>query len=275
MNGCTPFFILSEQMNLSKHLKTANWFTTFILVFAVCTGFTACSGDDDDENNGGEDSETVTSVRPSKILESEDDAADGVYAYAFEYDNQGRIVKFDDVTFTYKEGEIQCDFWHSDGYVYMTYTLLLNENDLVYKIITSDNVEQNLTYDEDSKLINVEKRGNRGGAITWSDDGNISYAAGHPFTYHTDIVNRGYYYSAIIDSPYQYVLPNYSNIYTSDGSSMAVLADQGYFGKVPQNLIKSSSNVEYDYDISDNGVLNRIKYKYSEGTYYHYLYYKY
>lgn len=127
-------------MNLSKHLKTANWFATFILAFAVCAGFTACSSDDDEEDSAASEivgtwimdddvSITFNADNTGSITAPADNDED--YAFA---KRQTRTTQTQTISFTYNynassrkltmtaygETEIWTDVSITDGVLYAT-----------------------------------------------------------------------------------------------------------------------------------------------------------
>ena len=219
-------------------MKTLRFIGTALLAVVLCVNFAACS-DDDDEPNG--ETPSGKTLKPSSLTWMDGSWTD------YSYDAQGRVSKVEE--------------YDETGDLYNSTTIEYNDNNIV---ATTNNGEH-----RDVCTLNSNGQIERtvctsSGSTTTCDytyDGNgqltsISYEDGESYqlVWENGNLVRTEIDSDIITCTYTSILP--------------LLANLGYFGKAPQNMLetltytnKTSGNatvINYSYELGQDGYVSKM-----------------
>ena len=236
-----------------------------LLAVVLCASFAACS-DDDDESNGGMPS--GSGLKLSSF--TWDDGRWDDYSY----DAQGRVNKVERYDETGKFDE-SINFEYNDNKIIATsdggYRIVcfLNSNGQIEKTACTGDYSTETctyTYDGNGHLTSINEEDGESYPFIWENDNlvridNYRYYDGYgmlTFKYTSIPSSKGlfiYYDDFLIDI--------FSDVFT-----LPLLANLGYFGKVPQNMLesitytdKSSGDayvVKYSYELGKDGYVSKI-----------------
>lgn len=240
-------------------MKTLKFIEGALLAIILSVSFSACSNDNEnvpeDDNNS-----STTALKPSKW-----EWNDGSYL-KLSYDQQKRLQEVEEytesgyleetTTIEYNENTIVMTSSFPDQENYKTVDVCsLNSEGLIVKTV-SKNVYQNkeeerstekYAYDKNKQLISVQNTTNNTEVlITWENGNLIAADRNAP----KDKYNTTYKYTTIPSSKGFFLF--YDDILIDifyEVHNMSLLANCGYFGKVPQNLLES---ITMTYDSGDS-----------------------
>lgn len=243
----------------TKNMKTLKFIEEALLAMILSVSFSACSNDN--ENVPEDDNNSLTTVlKPSKLSWK-----DGNYLQ-LSYDQQKRLHRVEEytesgyleetTTIEYNENTIVMTSSFPDQENYKTVDICsLNSEGLIVKTVSKDiyqNKEEERStekyaYDKDKQLISVQNTTNNTEVlITWENRNLIAANRNDPRNKH----NTTYKYTTIPSSKGFFLF--YDDILIDifyEVHNMSLLANCGYFGKIPQNLIESITDT---YDSEDS-----------------------
>lgn len=238
-----------------------------ILAVVLCTNLVSCSDDDDSNGNGNSSGK---GMKISTIIWNADEQRYDEYSY----DEQGRIIKLE----SYDEGVFyeQTTYEYNADNIVITSTsgnekphrtvCQLNTHGLIVKVYDEEDSYDSSTcgYDADGQLISINEGGSTQTHLTW-ENGNLTKAteedSGGSYTN-----NISYTYNQSLSSSQGLVHLDDILIDIVPGPlAIEPLANSGYFGKIPQNLLSGiTSDDGYDvktesisYELS-NGYVSKI-----------------
>ena len=244
-------------------MKTFRFLGMALLAVVLCVNFTACSDDDSEQNeNGNQSGENL------KLASVTWDLNDGGTEYS--YDAQGHISEVAEYDEAGELSSLSTIEYNSDNIVvttddgYHEDICSLNANGQIVKsVCTSGGYTKTAeyAYNAEGYLISIyEVEYDETTNLTWENGNLIKADDGYmekTYAYTSTPSEKGFTYldDILID-----IFPD--NVY------LPLLANSGYFGKVPKNLLASaaetyqdsgdSSSWNLDYEFGDNGYVTKI-----------------
>ena len=244
-------------------MKTLRYIGMAILAVVLCTNLSSCSDDDDSSNGNGNGNSSDNGMKISTITWN-----DGEWSEFF-YDNQGRIVKEEDFDAT--------GMWCTTDIEYNANNIVITEkyDDEQYRIIchlnaqglveaaalpnkyNDDNRMVQYTYDANGQLLSMYDGDDETEThFTW-ENGNLTKATNEGWSW-----TATYTYNTSLSSSQGFVFYGDVMIDIFDESCLELLANSGYFGKIPKNLLSGGTDNNYSwslsYELSDDGYVSKI-----------------
>lgn len=241
-------------------MKTLRFIGMALLAVVLCVNFAACS--DDDEPN--DDPSSGNALKPSSFT-----WMDGAWT-DYSYDAQGRVSKVED--------------YDETGEMYNSTTIEYNSNNIVattnngehrdvctlnsngQKVRTVCTSDYNLytceyIYDGNGQLTSINYGDGESYQLVW-ENGNLVRTE-----IDSDIITCTY---TSIPSSKGFIIYGDDILIDifSDGNNLPLLANLGYFGKAPQNMVetltytnKTSGNatvINYSYELGKDGYVSKM-----------------
>lgn len=262
----------------SKNMKTLKFIERALLAMVLSVSFSACSNDNENIPGDNNDNSSETALKPSKL-----EWNDGRY-FKLSYDPQKRLHRVEEytesgyleetATIEYNENTIvvTASFPDMDNRKSIDICSLNSEGFIVKTVSTEiysnrtekSNIEK-YAYDKEQQLISVQNTTNDTEVfITW-ENGNIIATSSNDYM---NTYNTTYKYTTIPSSKGFFLF--YDDMLIDifhDVDYLSLLANCGYFGKVPQNLLESititndSGNADtwgLSYQLGKDGYVTKI-----------------
>lgn len=247
-------------------MKTWRFIGMALLAVILCVNFTACSDDDEQNGNGG------TAGNEMKVSTFTWD--DGSW-YELSYDKQGRISNLEEydetgelvsyVVIDYNENNIRMTVTFPSSGRVETSICTLNSEKLIEKTVLTynediyDSETVQYTYDDNGQLISIYNTDSgEENHLTW-ENGNLVKDEYKGYEEEAETV---YHYTSIPSSKGYFVFFDDMMIDIFSNYDLNILANEGCFGKVPQNLLSGgtfrSSTWELTYELGENGYVSKI-----------------
>lgn len=242
-------------------MKTLRFIGMALLAVVLCVNFAACS-DDDDEPNG--ETPSGNALKPSSLTWNDGSWTD------YSYDAQGRVSKveeYDETGDMYNSTIIE----YNDNNIVATTNdgehrdvCTLNSNgQIVRTVCTSDynSYTCEYTYDGNGQLTGINYENGESYQLIW-ENGNLVRTE-----IDSDIITCTY---TSIPSSKGFIIYGDDILIDifSDGNNLPLLANLGYFGKAPQNMLetltytnKTSDNatvINYSYELGKDGYVSKM-----------------
>lgn len=241
-------------------MKTLRFIGMALLAVVLCVNFAACS--DDDEPNG--ETPSGKTLKPSSLTWMDGSWTD------YSYDSQGRVSKVEDydetgemfnsTTIEYNDNNIVAT---TDGGEHRDVCTLNSNGQIERTVCTSSShtTTCEYTYDGNGQLTSINYEDGESYQLVW-ENGNLVRTE-----IDSDIITCTY---TSIPSSKGFIIYGDDILIDifSDMNNLPLLANLGYFGKAPQNMLetltytnKTSGNatvINYSYELGQDGYVSKM-----------------
>lgn len=252
-------------------MKTLRLIGMALLAMVLSVSFTACSDDEQNGNGGTAGNEMKVSTFTWDDGSWDELAYDkqGRISNLEEYDETGELVS--NVVIDYNENNIRMAVTYPSSGRVETSICTLNSEKLIEKTVLTynediyDSETVRYTYDANGQLISIYNTDSgEEHHLTW-ENGNL---VKDEYSSHEEKAEMVYHYTSIPSSKGYFVFFDDMMIDIFSNYDLNILANEGCFGKVPQNLLsvgtfrsftwESTDKWELTYELGENGYVSKI-----------------